>query len=93
MTDGDIQTQAATDANIFPLLTEILQKAEFHTIKKSALAVTYVVYRDTPEHIRYLVALGCIELLCNLLTAMNSKIVPSCFKWTRKYFTSWRTKI
>ncbi|KAG7265353.1 hypothetical protein CRUP_027078, partial [Coryphaenoides rupestris] len=45
------QIQTVIDANIFPVLIDILQKAE------------------------YLVNLGCIKPLCDLLTVMDSKIV------------------
>ncbi|KAG8510948.1 Importin subunit alpha-6 [Galemys pyrenaicus] len=75
VTGDDIQTQAVIDANIFPVLIEILQKAEFRTRKEAAWAVTNATSGGTPEQMRYLVALGCIKPLCDLLTVMDSKIV------------------
>ncbi|XP_058163304.1 importin subunit alpha-6 isoform X1 [Dasypus novemcinctus] len=69
------QIQAVIDANIFPILIEILQKAEFRTRKEAAWAITNATSGGAPEQIRYLVALGCIKPLCDLLTVMDSKIV------------------
>lgn len=69
------QIQAVIDANIFPVLIEILQKAEFRTIKEATWAITNATSGGTPEQISYLVALGCTKPLCDLLTVMDSKIV------------------
>nr|XP_023991921.1 importin subunit alpha-6-like [Salvelinus alpinus] len=63
------------DANIFPVLIEILQKAEFRTRKEAAWAITNATSGGTPEQIRYLVSLNTIKPMCDLLTVMDSKIV------------------
>ena len=44
---------AVIDANIFPVLIEILQKAEFRTRKEAAWAITNATSGGTPEQIRY----------------------------------------
>uniref|UniRef100_A0A8C5GAP6 Importin subunit alpha n=1 Tax=Gouania willdenowi TaxID=441366 RepID=A0A8C5GAP6_GOUWI len=69
------QIQTVIDANIFPVLIDILQKAEFRTRKEAAWAITNATSGGTPEQMRYLVNLGCIKPLCDLLTVMDSKIV------------------
>ncbi|XP_072116422.1 importin subunit alpha-5 [Mobula birostris] len=69
------QIQAVIDANIFPVLINILQTAEFRTRKEAAWAITNATSGGTPEQIKYIVELGCIKPLCDLLTVMDAKIV------------------
>lgn len=63
------------DANIFPVLIDILGKAEFKTRKEAAWAITNATNGGTPDQIRYLAMQGCIPPLCDLLTVMDPKIV------------------
>ena len=67
--------QSVIDANLFPVLIDILGKAEFKTRKEAAWAITNSTSGGTTEQIRFLVAQGCIAPLCDLLTVMDSKIV------------------
>jgi importin subunit alpha-1 len=69
------QIQCVIDANIFPLLIDIMGKAEFKTRKEAAWAITNAASGGSSEQIHYLVNLGCIPPLCDLLTVMDSKIV------------------
>ncbi|KAG7268706.1 hypothetical protein CRUP_021389 [Coryphaenoides rupestris] len=69
------QIQTVIDANIFPVLIEILQKAEFRTRKEAAWAITNATSGGTPVQMRYLVSLNTIKPMCDLLTVMDSKIV------------------
>ncbi|KAG8130168.1 hypothetical protein E2320_016836 [Naja naja] len=69
------QIQTVIDANIFPALINILQTAEFRTRKEAAWAITNATSGGSAEQIKYLVELGCIKPLCDLLTVMDSKIV------------------
>ncbi|XP_057374401.1 importin subunit alpha-7-like [Daphnia carinata] len=69
------QIQAVIDANIFPVLIDILGKAEFKTRKEAAWAITNATSGGTAEQIRFLVNLGCIHPLCELLTVMDAKII------------------
>lgn len=45
--------QTVIDANIFPVLIEILQKAEFRTRKEAAWAITNATSGGTPVQMRY----------------------------------------
>ncbi|KAL4624715.1 importin subunit alpha-5 isoform X1 [Arapaima gigas] len=69
------QIQMVIDANLLPSLIHILQVAEFRTRKEAAWAVTNATSGGSAEQIRYLVDLGCIKPLCDLLTVMDAKIV------------------
>lgn len=51
--------QTVIDANIFPVLIEILQKAEFRTRKEAAWAITNATSGGTPEQIRCTVGFFC----------------------------------
>lgn len=64
------------DANIFPLLLEILGRvSEFKTRKEAAWAVTNATSGGTPDQIRYLIEIGCIAPMCDLLAVMDTKIL------------------
>lgn len=69
------QIQAIIDANIFPSLIYILGSAEYKTRKEAAWAVTNSTSGGTPEQIKYLVSVGCIPPMCELLTVMDANIV------------------
>jgi hypothetical protein len=45
-------SQAVIDTSIFPVLIEILQKAEFRTRKEATWAITNATSGGTPEQIR-----------------------------------------
>jgi len=69
------QIQAVIDANIFPVLIDILQRAEFKTRKEAAWAITNATSGGTADQIKYIVSVGCIPPMCDLLTVMDAKIV------------------
>lgn len=45
--------QSVIDTNIFPVLIDILGKAEFKTRKEAAWAITNATSGGSPEQIRY----------------------------------------
>lgn len=69
------QIQAIIDAGVFPVLINILRSAEYKTRKESAWAVTNSTSGGTAEQIKYLVSVGCIPPMCELLTVMDANIV------------------
>jgi len=52
-----------------------LRTAEYKTRKEAAWAVTNSTSGGTAEQIKYLVSVGCIPPMCDLLTVMESNIV------------------
>ncbi|KAH9817932.1 armadillo-type protein [Melampsora americana] len=71
------QIQAVIEANIIPPLINILQNADFKTKKEAAWAISNATSGglQDPQQIRYLVTQGCIKPLCDLLKALDNKII------------------
>lgn len=55
--------QSVIDANIFPVLIDILQKAEFRTRKEAAWAITNATSGGTPAQIRYIYQISALFIL------------------------------
>ncbi|WAR07829.1 IMA7-like protein [Mya arenaria] len=72
---GSSKESILIDANIFPVLIDILNRADFKTRKEAAWAITNATSGGSPEQIKFLVEQGCIPPLCDLLTVLDSKIV------------------
>lgn len=69
------QIQAVIDAHIFPVLINILKNDEFKTRKEAAWSITNATSSGTAEQIQYLVEVGCIPPMCELLTVVDSQII------------------
>jgi hypothetical protein len=63
------------DANIFPVLIEIVGRGDFRTRKEAAWAITNATSGGTPEQIMQLVEMGSVPPLCDLLSVLDPKIV------------------
>lgn len=69
------QIQCVIDANIIPPLIQLLNNAEFDIKKEAAWAISNTTSGGSPEQIRYLVQVGCIKPLCDLLTCSDARII------------------
>ena len=69
------QIQALIDVNVFPTLIKILQVADFQTKIEAAWAITNATCSGSGEQIKYLVQVGCVSSMCQLLTVVDSDIV------------------
>jgi importin subunit alpha-1 len=69
------QIQAVIDANIIPPLIQLLANAEFDIKKEAAWAISNATSGGSPEQIKYMVNLGCIKPLCDLLACTDARII------------------
>lgn len=70
-----VQIQAVIECNIFPILLDIMDSAQYKIRKEAAWAVLNTCAGGTPEHIRYLVNIGVLRPLCDLLTVQDPRVV------------------
>lgn len=69
------QIQAVVKADIFPILIDLLQNADFKIRKEAAWAITNATSGGSPEQVKYLVELGCIQPMCELLGVSDAKTI------------------
>jgi hypothetical protein len=69
------QIQRVLDAGGFPRLIELLSNAENAVKKEAVWAISNATSGGTSEQINFLVAQGCVPLLCDLLEDSHAKIV------------------
>ena len=63
------------DANIIQPLAHLLAMAEFDIRKEAAWAISNATSGGTQEQIKFLVSVGCIKPLCDLLTCADVRII------------------
>jgi hypothetical protein len=71
------QIQAVIDANIIKPLIHLLQNGDFKTRKEACWAISNATSGglQRPAQIRFLVEMGCIKPLCDLLACPDNKII------------------
>ncbi|CAF1301087.1 unnamed protein product [Rotaria sordida] len=69
------QIQAVIDANIIPSLINILKHGDQKTRKEAAWAITNATSGGTPQQIKHIIEQGAISPLCDLLSAIDAKII------------------
>lgn len=69
------QIQCIIDANLIPPLLSLLSIGEFDVKKEAAWAISNATSGGNVNQIRYLVQLGCIKPLCDLLPSKDAKVV------------------
>jgi hypothetical protein len=67
--------QAVIDCDIVPKLLMIMDTADFKIRKEAAWAVLNITAGGTPYQIRYLVSIGTIPRLCDLLSINEPKLL------------------
>ncbi|KAI3636090.1 hypothetical protein MIR68_005971 [Amoeboaphelidium protococcarum] len=71
------QIQATIDNGLFPPLLQLLETADFKIQKEACWAVSNATTGGLhkPDIIRYLVSIGAIKPLCDVLTCKDNKVV------------------
>ena len=69
------------EANIFPVLIEILRSAEFKTRKEAAWAITNATSGGTPAHIRYLVEQVSLACTCATTYIAEFMLGTHCYPY------------
>ena len=63
------------EAGFFPKLVQILKTDSFNVRKEAAWAIANAISGGTKEHLKYIIDLDIISILCNLLKSNDEKIV------------------
>jgi importin subunit alpha-1 len=69
------QIQTVLDAHVFPKLITLIKGSDFDVKKEAAWALCNATYGGSATQISYLVDLGIIEQLCELLASSDTRMI------------------
>jgi importin subunit alpha-6/7 len=69
------QIQGIIEESIVPPLVHLLANAEFDIKKEAAWAISNATSGGTHQQIKFLVSMGCIRPLCDLISCSDARIV------------------
>ncbi|XP_074601418.1 karyopherin alpha1 [Brevipalpus obovatus] len=69
------QIEAVKATNIFAILIDLLKTGEFKIRKEAAWAITNATSGGTTSQVQFLVEIGCIPPMCELLSVSDPKII------------------
>ena len=72
ITDGTpAQIEAVIEANLFPDVISLLRSDDQEARKEAAWAICNATSHPDPQHVKYLVAQGCLKPLCDMLSSQD----------------------
>ena len=72
------QIQAVIDANVFPVLIDILGKAAFNTRKEAAWAISNLTISGKKEQVAFVVQESVLPPFCQLLNVKDTQVCAEC---------------
>jgi len=69
------QVQAVIDSALVPLIIHHLDKSDFQTQKEAAWAISNLTISGRKQQVAYVLSLGVIRPMCNLLVAKDAQVV------------------
>ncbi|KAL5457708.1 hypothetical protein EMCRGX_G034995 [Ephydatia muelleri] len=70
-----VQIQSVIDTGLIPPIVEIMTKGDYKAQKEAVWAITNLTAGGTIEQIVYVVQVGCLKPMCDLLVVKETRIV------------------
>mmetsp|Transcript_27034 Transcript_27034/g.51151 ORF Transcript_27034/g.51151 Transcript_27034/m.51151 type:complete len:579 (-) Transcript_27034:264-2000(-) len=69
------QVQALINADVLPTIVWLISTAEFEIRREACWVLTNCTMQATVDQVKYMVKLGCLEPICNLLDSKDTRVV------------------